>query len=220
MVVAVALGPLVLGDKEQPWKTAEYNSTHISDLIEVGGDLETGGNVQYEVKVPSPLTTSFSAGRGSPSHGGRYASVGHIYAFGNTLERYQTMILGCPARGVSGDGPFDHTTGQGWVAAQVGDYADALQKRDTVVPWIMENTGGISPVPCSVARRLGRHASAKSAIDRTKYGHSRVSTKSFYTHHTQRISAAVVRYDAQNTREQSAQPIRRALLLDADAGAA
>eukprot|EP00966_Prymnesium_polylepis_P304392 7032609-Prymnesium_polylepis.1 len=55
---------------------------------------------------------------------------------------------------------------------------------------------------------------------RTKYGLSRVSTKSFYTHHTQRISAAVLRYDAQNIREQSAQFIRRALLLDADAGAA
>ena len=38
MVAAVALGPLVLGDKEQLWKTAEYNSTHISYLIEVGGD--------------------------------------------------------------------------------------------------------------------------------------------------------------------------------------
>ena len=150
----------------------------------------------------------------------RYASVGHIYAFGNTLERYRTTILGCQARGVPDDGPFDHTTGQGWVAAQAGDYADALQKRDTVVPWIMENTGGISPVPCSVARRLGRRASAKGAIDRTKYGHSRVSTKSFYTHHTQRISTAVVRYDAQNIREQSAQLIRRALLLDVDAGAA
>ena len=62
--------------------------------------------------------------------------------------------------------------------------------------------------------------SAKGAIDRTKYGHSRVSTKSFYTHHTQRISTAVVRYDAQNIREQSAQLIRRALLLDVDAGAA
>ena len=75
-------------------------------------------------------------------------------------------------------------------------------------------------MPCSVARRLGRRASAKGAIDRTNYGRSRVSTKSYFTHHTQRISTAVVRYDAQNIREQSAQTIRRALLLDADAGAA
>eukprot|EP00966_Prymnesium_polylepis_P310683 7177992-Prymnesium_polylepis.1 len=62
----------------------------------------------------------------------------------------------------------------------------------------MENTGGISPVPCSVARRFGRRASGKSAIERTNYGRSRVSTKSFYTHHTQRISTAVVHYDVQN----------------------
>ena len=60
----------------------------------------------------------------------------------------------------------------------------------------MENTGGISPVPCSVARRLGRRASAKGAIDRTKYGHSRVSTKSFYTHHGQMLVKAAVVYDA------------------------
>ena len=86
----------------------------------------------------------------------------------------------------------------------------------------MESTGGISPVPCSVRRAtpFGRRAWAKGAIGRTKYGRSRVSTRSFYTHHTQRISTAVVRYDAQNIREQSAQPIRRALLLDVDAGAA
>eukprot|EP00966_Prymnesium_polylepis_P221921 5134247-Prymnesium_polylepis.1 len=84
----------------------------------------------------------------------------------------------------------------------------------------MENTGSISPLPCSVTRRLGRRASAKNAIDRTKYGRSRVSTKSFDTHHTQRISAAVVRSDAQNISEQSVQPIRCALLPDADAGAA
>lgn len=89
----------------------------------------------------------------------------------------------------------------------------------------MESTGGISPVPCSVRRAtpFGRRAWAKGAIGRTKYGRSRVSTRSFYQgtrHHTQRISTAVVRYDAQNIREQSAQPIRRALLLDVDAGAA
>ena len=51
-------------------------------------------------------------------------------------------------------------------------------------------------------------------------GVRRVSARSYEEHHTQRISTAVVRYDAQNIREQSAQPIRRALLLDVDAGAA
>jgi hypothetical protein len=145
----------------QPWKTAEHNSTHIADLIEVGGDLETGGNIQYEVKVLSPLTASFSAGRGS-TVARREVRLrwSHLRVWQHPRALPDHDPGPCPARGVPSDGPFDHTTGQGWVAAQAGDYADALQKRDTVVPWIMENTGGISPVPCSVARRLGRRASA------------------------------------------------------------
>ena len=45
-------------------------------------------------------------------------------------------------------------------------------------------------------------ASAKGAIDRTKYGRTRVSPKSFYTHHTQRLVKAAVMEDAKNIRKQ------------------
>ena len=123
-------------------------------------------------------------------------------------------------RGTAADGPFDHSTGRGWVAAQPGDYRDALNKRDIVVPWIMENTGGIAPHPRAVARRLSRRASGANAVDRTVYGRSRSSTRSHYTHHTQRISTNVVKFDAQNIREQAGHVVRRALLLPADAGQA
>ena len=44
--------------------------------------------------------------------------------------------------------------------------------------------------------RLAKRATGRNATDRTKYGTARGSTKSFYTHHTQRLSKAAVIGDA------------------------
>ena len=66
-------------------------------------------------------------GKGSVLHGGTVADVGHLYAFGNTEERYRIKILGCKGKGVLGvDRPFDHTTKVGSVKERAGDYDDAL----------------------------------------------------------------------------------------------
>ena len=80
-----------------------------------------------EVKCVSPLTKHHAVGRGSARRGGTPASVGHKIAFGNTLERLHRKILGTDARGSPADGPFDHSTGQGYVAERHGDYYDALK---------------------------------------------------------------------------------------------
>ena len=45
---------------------------------------------------------------------------------------------------------------------------------------------------------MTRRASAPGARDKTKYGTTRLSTRSFYTHHTQRVTLAAVRLDAKN----------------------
>ena len=58
----------------------------------------------------------------------------------------------------------------------------------------------ISPHTRAQYRRHARRASAKGARDMTKYGTTRISTRSFYTHHTQRLSTAAVRLDAKNIR--------------------
>ena len=42
----------------------------------------------------------------------------------------------------------------------------------------------------------------KGATDRTVYGTTRVSTRSFYTHHTQQMSKAAVMHDAKAIRRQ------------------
>ena len=73
-----------------------------------------------------------------------------------------------------------------------------------VIVYLVESTGGIAPEPLARIRRNARLAKTKNARDSTKYGEARVSPRSYYTHHTQRISAAAVRADAQNARVQIA----------------
>ena len=71
--------------------------------------------MHYEVKCWNPLIKSTTAGRGSWENGGTVASVGHLYGFGNTLDKALTGVAGCKERGRQVDGPLDHSTGKGWV---------------------------------------------------------------------------------------------------------
>ena len=91
---------------------------------------------------------------------------------------------------------MDHTTGKGYVAEHKGHYSDALRKGHTVIPVIVEALGGIAPHSLAHIRFLARRSTGKGATDRTAYGVTRCSTKSFYTHHVQQISKAAVMYDA------------------------
>ena len=56
----------MLGDKEDPAKTAPLNEGHVLDLAELGA-REDGGDVIYEIKVPSPLYKKGLRGLGSPA---------------------------------------------------------------------------------------------------------------------------------------------------------
>ena len=74
--------------------------------------------------------------------------VGHLYGFGNTLERYLLLVKGCKQRGGPASGPYDHATGKGRVLAAKGDYNDALvNKRSSVVLNLVDTVealGGLS----------------------------------------------------------------------------
>lgn len=200
MMVAAAIGPVVKGDKTDRNKTAELCETHTLDLAELGGDEETGGDVLVEAKVPSSLTKERSAGKGSKEKGGKPAKVGHLYAFGNTEEKYRVLVLGCKKRGSKADGPLNHETNRGYVQRVKGQYADALTKGSRVVPFIVETLGGIAPHPRAYTAYMGRRVRGKGARDGTKYGRSRTSARTFYTHHTQRISLAAQRGNIQAMR--------------------
>ena len=112
------------------------------------------------------------------------------------------MTLGCQARGRADDPPFDATTGRGRVEAVKGHYHDALViKRNKVVVWLVEASGGIAPQPLARLHRNSRLAASRGARDRTKYGLAGGSPRSFLVHHTQQISKAAVLYDAMAIRK-------------------
>ena len=93
-----------MGDKEKPELTDMINTTCAVDLAELsrGRRGHAGADVCQEYKVVAPLTKSRRMGKGSVLHGGTVADVGHLYAFGNTEERYRIKILGCKGKGTLG----------------------------------------------------------------------------------------------------------------------
>ena len=186
MVSAVAIGQVIKGDKESREEMWDLNNTTISDVVELEGD-----DAHAETKVASPFAkTPYSLGKGTRKHGGCAASVGHLYAGGNTEERYRVTILGVRQRGRKCDGPFDHSTGKGWVKAKVGSYDDPLQQGARVNTMIVESTGALTPRSVAFVGKMARRTRGKRARDGTKYGGVRVSARAFFTHHTQRISMA------------------------------
>ena len=50
MVRARACGKLVLGDKANPQMTFHLNEGHVTDMCEIGGDLQSQRDVHCEVK--------------------------------------------------------------------------------------------------------------------------------------------------------------------------
>ena len=137
------------------------------------GDDASGGDALYEFKVPSPLVKSRSAGTGGRDGNGQPATVGHLYGFGSTEEKYRLKILGCRRRGRKHDPAFNHWTGRGRVDEQRGDYFDALfVKKSRVIPMIIEVFGGITPHALAHVSHLAKRARGKSARDSTRYGTS------------------------------------------------
>eukprot|EP00964_Phaeocystis_antarctica_P111338 scaffold75693_cov21-Phaeocystis_antarctica.AAC.1 len=64
----------------------------------------------------------------------------------------------------------------------------------------MESAGGISPPLRSQTRRLAERTKGRGAVDRTNYGLTHRSTRSFEVHHKQRMSLAAVNGSSCTTR--------------------
>ena len=98
--------------------------------------------------------------------------------------------------------PFDHKTGKGYVPPHQGHYYSTLYvKRLKVVLLLVEALGGIAPATRAHIAKLARRSEGRNAADRTKYGGTRISTKSFYVHHSQMLSKAAVMHDAKAIRK-------------------
>ena len=72
------------------------------------------------------------------------------------------------------------------------------------------NSAGISPPRAQKRRLAERTAKGRGAVDRTNYGLTRRSTRSFEVHHKQRMSA--VKNDAMAIRKQAAALAKKQLL--------
>ena len=171
LVRARACGKLVLGDKANPQTTFHLNEGHVTDMCEIGGDLQSQRDVHYEVKVPSALTKTRQAGQGSAAHGGCCASLGHKFGFGNTLDQTLLKVLGCKERGHKSQGPLVHATGKGWVKEHKGQYYDALHVKNGIVKiCLVESQGGIAPPTKRIIFNFAKEVGSPSAVDRTDYG--------------------------------------------------
>ena len=117
--------------------------------------------------------------------------MGHlVVAFGSTEEHLLREIFGARPRGAPSDGPFNHITGLGWVAAREGYYCDAIKtKKNTVIALIAESFGGVTPAVTALLQRLEK----RLCTDATCYGDH--STRSFSSHHAAAISLAIVTGD-------------------------
>ena len=145
----------------------------------------------------SPFLPTGALGHGSSRCGGAASTTdGHFLAFGNTEEALRALVYGQVTHGAPADGPFDRTTGCGWVRAEDGQYADALRKGHAVMLLGMESTGALFPPFALHLQLLGRQSTMPGTVDTTRYGAARASPSSFYRHHSASIAAAVVFADA------------------------
>ena len=101
------------------------------------------------------------------------------------------VIFGRKERGVVGDAPHDPLTGVGHLSAVPGQYRDAVSKRVSVVPVIVEAFGAIGAHGMKLLARLARMAD--EGRDGTPYHRT---CRHFFPHHARRVSRAVVLADA------------------------
>ena len=187
-------GSVQLGDKgdgtaaskaDARRRYAHLNAGHIPDIIQ--------GNTLTEIKCLTPHLVSPALGHGSAAKGGAPSTAdGHLIAFGNTLESLIKSTLGLKQRGAEGQRPFDRPSGEGFVAACDGDYADALRKKRSVVLFLTESSGAVESRGVRLFARLGKDVRRKGAVDGTVYGSAATSTRSFFVHHLSAIAAGVI----------------------------
>ena len=201
-LAAVAVGEVILGDKEKAGEYKKYNEGHVPDIVQPGASA-WGADWIGETKVPSPL--------GAAPAKDQCQHVGHLVAFGNTEEWLHRQILGCRARNQPAQPPaggrlppFDHKTGEGHVPFHGGDYHDArYKKRNQVVPLIVEALGGIGRRGARCLRFLARRAPCrKRGRDGTTY--SRFNPSNYLSHHLAGIVTAAVFSDAAHIVEEIA----------------
>ena len=164
------LGTIKLGDKGDGSEASKaatrerhtyLNDGHIPDLYRLGHP-----HCLWELKCYSPFASTRALGRGSRLCGGAAStSDGHLFAFGNTEESLRAKVLGLAARGDPTGPQLNRRTGEGYVAAHAGDYADAIKKGSHVKLLLVETTGAFSLGLDLMLRALGAGIKAFDTVD-------------------------------------------------------
>ena len=150
-----------------------------------------------EIKCISSITKNNATGRGSLINGAQPATVGHLVAFGPTLERMRVQVFGHGARGQPEMLNMDQNTGIGCVMEKQGDYYDAIHvKQSKVVLVLVKSLGGAAPDTVAALELLATRLKAPGAKDGTHYSYARSGPKSFVPFHLQQLSKAAVAFDA------------------------
>ena len=115
---------------------------------------------------------------------------GAFVGFANTQPKIEAKTYGQAQRGTPGDGPFDPTTGKGYVEPLEGEYAFALQQGCDVQCLLFETFGGFS---AAVRRLIGRAADqVRNKLSRAQHlDEASWSTRTWTTLQCQRISIAL-----------------------------
>ena len=130
--------------------------------------------------------------------GGASTADGWLFALGGTEERSRVVVLGTAERGRPTDGPFDRSTGVGWVRQRDGDYADGLSKGLAVAHYCTEVSGAVNRVFDKLLLSLNRTSHLPGTVDSTVYGLSPANTRGFRRHYLAAHAAAVTLADAQS----------------------
>ena len=152
MIAAVAIGTVVIGDKEDLARTAMLNERHAVDVAELGADEETGADVLYErssASRRSARSTALASARrrsaASPS------PCGPQIGFDNTSACASSAVRNAAGRATSQwttpRGQGLGRVAQGGLPRRAGCQARDCDHDSTV----MESVGGISPPPRAVA---------------------------------------------------------------------
>ena len=107
-------------------------------------------------------------------------------------------LLGCRQRGAPGEA-YDHASGRGHVPFHLGDYYDALRRKNNQVALgaalLVEVFGGLASGGVRLLRFTSRRAKDKKrGRDGTKY--SKFHPENYLSHHLCAISMAAVYADA------------------------
>ena len=156
-----------------PRTHAELSPHYRPDLI--------NGSTVLDVKVGSPLAAKALSV-------GEKERATHT-AFAGTADRFLAKSLGRAQRGAPGT-PFDHSTGDGYVAGVYNhDYRFALARDTKVVLLIHETLGGLHSSARAYLHELARAAAARKAGSE----HDEAAASGFRGYWRARISASLAR---------------------------